>query len=484
MMKRYLTHLVLGLTLIFLASLHIQAQNNSNSDTTKILIIHTNDMHAKIDNFGKLAYLADSLRKICPYVFLVSSGDNFTGNPVVDMVPDKGYPMIDLMNKVGFTVSAIGNHEFDLGQTFLNLRRNQAKFPFISCNIDAAGSELKPVQPFIIVKAGDIEIPFLGVIELGPNGLPDSHPDHMKGIKFSNGLDKALEYKWLKKQYGILIGVTHLGVDDDKKLAGNMSEFDLILGGHSHTIIDKPMIINGVLIVQAGSGLKYAGITTLLVYHKHIIDCKDKLVALTDLKKSNTEIQTLIDRYNINPELDQIIAVADEDITGASELGSLMCDAITSRLHVDIALQNIGGIRVPLIAKGAIRLKDIYRLDPFGNQVVKYLMKGDEISSLICNAFNREKRLDLEVSGLKYTINTDPEGKCNKVNLFTDAGKPLDLQKEYSVCINSYMAASYTFNHKDAGISLFTTTSQVLIDFLKFRKNVNYKGVTRISINN
>ncbi len=92
----------------------------------EVVFLHVNDMHAKIENMGKLAYLADSIRSIHPYVFLVSSGDNFTGNPIVDMFPEKGYPMIDLMNQVGFNLSAIGNHEFDLGQDVLDKRRKEA----------------------------------------------------------------------------------------------------------------------------------------------------------------------------------------------------------------------------------------------------------------------------------------------------------------------------------------------------------------------
>ena len=122
----------------------------SQGKQTEIIILHTNDMHSKIDNMAKLAYLADSLRKLHPFVFLVSAGDNFTGNPVVDLVPDKGFPMIDLMNQCGFDVSTIGNHEFDLGMELFNKRMDQAKFPFISCNIDASGTLLKQPKPFVV----------------------------------------------------------------------------------------------------------------------------------------------------------------------------------------------------------------------------------------------------------------------------------------------------------------------------------------------
>ncbi len=167
---------ILIIAVFALISINNQSIAQKSKKSTEIIILHTNDMHAQINNFGKLAYLADSLRKTHKYVFLVSAGDNFTGNPIVDMYPDKGYPMIDLMNKLHFVVTCVGNHEFDMGQELQNKRRKQAHFPFISCNIDVTGAIVKPYQPYFILKAGKIKIPLLGILQLGANGLPDSHP--------------------------------------------------------------------------------------------------------------------------------------------------------------------------------------------------------------------------------------------------------------------------------------------------------------------
>ena len=107
----------LKVLIFFIAIFTLYSNNNQsvaqkNKKSTEIIILHTNDMHSRIDNFGKLAYLADSLRKTHKYVFLVAAGDNFTGNPIVDMYPDKGFPMIELMNKLHFDVTAMGNHEY------------------------------------------------------------------------------------------------------------------------------------------------------------------------------------------------------------------------------------------------------------------------------------------------------------------------------------------------------------------------------------
>ncbi|MBK7212347.1 MAG: bifunctional metallophosphatase/5'-nucleotidase [Bacteroidales bacterium] len=470
------------LLLIFLGySFFLPFQNYAqhSSKATEIIILHTNDMHAKIDNFGKLAYLSDSLRKTHKYVYLFAAGDNFTGNPVVDMVEDKGFPMIDLMNRCGFTVTAIGNHEFDLGQEKLAARMKQASFPFISCNIDASATKLPEIKPYIILKAGKIKLPVLAIIQLGDNGLPDSHPSRLEGIKFTNGLEKAQEFKWLKSKYGSLIGLTHLGVEMDEPLANAMPEFDLIVGGHSHTTMTKPMLINGVTIVQTGSGLKNVGKITLWVEKGKIVDKSYELIALSEITSVDAEVQKLIDHYNANEELNKPVGIAEAAFTSPSQLGSLMTDAVTSRLKVDFAFQNVGGIRISSLPEGEIKLKDVYKLDPFGNLVVIYKMNSEEIKSLIMNAYNRGKEIDLEVSGMKYTVIIDEQGICTEVVMIDNSGQALLDGKEYTVGVNSYISATYKFNHRDSGTTSYSTTAQALIEYLGEVKKVNYTDVVR-----
>jgi len=474
-----LKSLILFIAVFAIFSFSNQSIAQKSRKTTEIIIMHTNDMHSRIDNFGKLAYLADSLRKTHKYVLLVAAGDNFTGNPIVDMYPDKGFPMIELMNKLRFDATAVGNHEFDMGQELQNKRREQATFPFISCNIDARGAVVKPYEPYVLLKAGKLKIPFLGIIQLGENGLPDSHPSRLEGLKFTNGIEKAKDYLWLKDKYKILIALSHLGVEDDEVLANTYPQFDLVIGGHSHTTMTKPLMANNVMIVQTGSGLKNVGITTLQVKKGKITNRSYQLVALADIKKTDPEVQAMIDKYNSNEEMNQVVGYAETAFTSREELGCLMTDAITTRMKVDFAFQNGGGIRIPELPQGDIKLKDIFRLDPFGNQVVTYTMTYDEIKSLICNAYNREKSLDLVPSGMTYTVTVNPEGFCSDIEMKDKTGKILDAAKTYTVGINSYIAASYKFSHSDPGTTNYNTSAQTLLDYLNDVKKVSYAGEKR-----
>ncbi len=476
------TQILLCLTLFLLTTAGF-TQGISQEKPSEIILLHANDMHAKIENMAKLAYLADSLKRFHDNVFLVASGDNFTGNPIVDMAPDKGSPMIDLMNRCGFSVSAMGNHEFDMGQEFLHKRFLQAHFPFICSNLNASTAVIGPVKPYLILgtKSGD-SIALLGLLQLDENGLPSSIPTHMMGITFVNGLSKAREYTWLKTRYGNLIALSHLGIEDDTRLADSLPQFDLIIGGHSHTLLEKPKMENGVMIVQAGSYLKYIGKTTLLISHGHIIDRRDEVIAMESLHQEKKEIRNLIDQYNSNTEFDKVVGIADKPLEGVDQLGSLMTDAVVSQTRADMAFQNKGGIRMPLLPAGNLTLRDIYKLDPFNNQIVLYSMNVAEIKSLICYGYHHEKAIDLQVSGLTYILTGDGNNQCAGVELFDKSGKPLDAHREFTVSMNSYMAAAYKFDHRDPGTTTPYTTSEALVHYLQKVKRVNYSGVRRATL--
>ncbi len=477
MVKRYFSLLYL---FFFFAPFLVFSQVSGTKSKTEVIILHVNDVHSKIDNMAKLAYLADSLRRYHPYVFLVSAGDNFTGNPVVDMIREKGYPMIDMMNQCGFNLSAVGNHEFDMGQEMLGKRLDQATFPFISCNLDATGAKIKPPKPFEVFPAGDnVSIAFLGLIQLDDNGLPSAHPANMKGIKFVNGLVKAREFAWLKERYGIMIGLSHLGIEDDTRLADSMPQFDVIIGGHSHTLLDKPKVENKVMIVQTGSNLKYVGKITLMIENGKVTSKTGEVIPLANLKKEKAEVRTSIDKYNDNKEFSKIVGFAENPLEGEAELGSLMTDALTDQLKVDFAFQNRGGIRVQSLNEGNITLKDIYKLDPFNNQVVLFSMSPDEIQSLICYGYQHEKGIDLQVSGMTYELKDDGQYGCAAVKMSDKSGKELDPEKEYMVAMNNYMAYTYKFNHKDPGTVSTLTTAEALINYLGVKGQINYTGIRR-----
>tara|TARA_R110001583_G_scaffold43208_2_gene137455 strand:- start:13739 stop:15181 length:1443 start_codon:yes stop_codon:yes gene_type:complete len=470
-------------SLFFLSLLLILGACSKDSSNTivvenkseDIVILHMNDIHADINNFPKIAAYINDLRETNDNVFLFSAGDLFSGNPFVDQHDEPGYPMIDLMNALKFDAAVIGNHEFDYGQENLNKRINEADFPFICANIDAENAILNQPDPYTTITSSEgFQIIVLGLIETGTNidgrYIPSTHPDKVVGIDFPYYITEAENYTNLKKNDNLFVVLSHLGENSDRKLAIEYNEIDLIIGGHSHTVIQNPEEENNALICQAGSKGRYIGRIDIKIEDGLVLSKSAKLIKVETLSKIDTEIASKVSEYNSNPVLDKVIAQNLAEFSNKDELGSLMTDAINWKLKTDIAFQNSGGIRswLPL---GDIKIKHIYELDPFNNEVIIFEMTCDEIRSLINSSGNG----DLKVAGIQYRYLGQDGIQLENYN-----GSELDESKTYKVGLNSYIASAYTFDHTDDGQNSFETSANCLIDFLKNEKEINYSGVKRI----
>ncbi|MDR2065224.1 MAG: bifunctional metallophosphatase/5'-nucleotidase [Prevotellaceae bacterium] len=462
--------------LFYLLVIFVLAGCAPTDKETKIIILSTNDMHAMIDNYAKVAAYIDNVRGENKNVLLLSAGDMFSGNPVVDKYDDKGYPMIEIMNKIGYDYGIFGNHEFDYGQDFLAKRIEQAKFPLLCANMKVSEqARIKQPEPYAIFSLDGIEICILATIQVeNTNGklIPSTHPDRVKNIDFFQPVETALEYKYLRKKCDLFISLNHDGIDEDVILAQKMPELDIIIGGHSHTRVDG-MIENGVLISQTECHLKYIGKTTITMKGKKVTDKKFELVDVSTLQDENEEVKALINKYYNETPLNKIVGRAGSDFTEKENLGGLMTDAITESLNLDIAFQNSGGIRIEKIEKGDISLLILYRLDPFDNEVILFEMNYAEIYSLLKNSYRKgSKYADLKTSGISYAIKVK-NNEVVDIEIRDANGNFLDRNKKYKVGMNSYIASSYKFDHADAGKSLNITSVETLIEYVKRQKEVN-----------
>ncbi|MCJ7523758.1 MAG: bifunctional metallophosphatase/5'-nucleotidase [Candidatus Aminicenantes bacterium] len=447
---------------------------------TRIVIFHSNDVHGKIDNYAKVAAIIAAERKSGVEVFYFCAGDNFTGNPVIDQYVPPGEPMLELLNRLGLDLLCPGNHEFDFGLENLKKFAVRARFPFVCANIQA-GDLLPLLRPSVVLKtASGIRIAVFGLIQIeAGNGLPSTHPDKVKGLVFSEPLTKAREFKSLRAGNHVLIGLTHIGYEDDLRLARQMPELDLIIGAHSHTRVDPAENVNGVLVAQAGSDNKFLGRIELLVRGGRVVEKKGGLIELNGPMAEDAEVKDMIARFNSNPAFAKVIVTAPLAIAGKEALGSLMTDAMCHVHGLDIAFQNGGGIRLNRLPQ-QITIKDIYTLDPFGNQVVEIAMTPAEIRGLIKNSFEKGGNIDLQVSGITYVVRTDDARQIKEIRLSAADGMPLDENRQFKVGISSYVASAYDFSRQDPGHSLQSTTAEALIRYLQSGVDLNvYRDVRR-----
>lgn len=246
------------------------------SQTRKITILHTNDTHSRIEavdaNDAKYAGMGgvanrkayiESVRKAEKNVLLFDSGDFSQGTPYYNVF--KGEVEIECMNRLGYNAGTIGNHEFDYGLDNLEDIIEDAKFPFVCTNYDFSRTGLdKLIKPYVIIKLDGIKV---GVIGVGtdPEGLIQlKNYNGMKFIEPYAIAEKTARFLKKRKKCDIVICLSHLGLDCgalngycDRELAAQSKSIDVILGGHSHTYLEKPEKVKNadgkiVLIMQNG----------------------------------------------------------------------------------------------------------------------------------------------------------------------------------------------------------------------------------------
>ena len=451
----------------------------AGANEKNIVIFATNDMHGRIDNYAKVKALVDAEKKKNPDgVLLLSAGDKYTGNPIVDQYDPKGYPMVELMNQVGYDFETYGNHEFDLGQEIAVDRLRQSKFSAISANwtVDPAVSPLPQPKPYTLLNRNGIRICILGLTEAEKDDdghfFPSAHRGKLRGLTFRDPIETALSYRNLRDSCDLFIALTHIGDEADKRLAEAMPELDVIIGGHSHTRIDKSLIVNGVLVTQTECWLKYLGKTTVTLRDGKIVDKSCKLINLSKPITEDASVKALINEFNEKNTLKDVLCEATAQFDGKEPLANFMTDALVDRLKVDIALQNSGGVRIGQLPKGKVTKGDIFTLNPFCNNVFIYRMTAADLREMIRRSHRPySKRADLLPSGIRYTIYTH-NGNATRIEITDMEGRPLDESRTYRVAMNSYIATAYTFPHEGEGEELMETDTDLLIDYLATQSTI------------
>ena len=219
----------------------------ATQDETVIAILSVNDMHASIDQFPKFATMVDSLRGIYPDMLLFSAGDNRTGNPVNDQYDPVNYPMIELMNRTGFDLCAVGNHEWDGDIVNLQNDIERADFPFLCANVSIPKTVNLDIKPFVTMEHQGVKMAVVGMIEIRHDGIPGAHPDKLKAVSFKRPDVVLPDYKYLRNENDVVILLSHCGLEDDMELAQANPWLDAIIGGHTHTLVENPSETNGVL---------------------------------------------------------------------------------------------------------------------------------------------------------------------------------------------------------------------------------------------
>ena len=506
-----------------------QAQDE-NEDKKDIMILYTSDIHCGIDEgFGYAG-----LEQILKYeqekgyeVILVDDGDNIQGDPLGLLT--KGDALIDLMNKMGYSVAIPGNHEFDYGvDNFLSLAE-KAQFKYISCNFQYKGENV--FDPYVIREIGGRKIGFVGVTT--PTTITASKPTLFEdengefvysflqdetGEGVYNAVQSAVDNARKEgAEYVIVLG--HLGNEEQcrpwtyAEVISHTNGIDAFLDGHSHDT-DQVIMKNkdGKEVPRSACGTKMQhigwcripaeGEVTAGIYSWTLDDSAPEVLGIEN--EMSTAVKEA--RGSISKLLEGKIAVSEQEMTiydpvavdpewgkvrmirrAETNLGDLCTDAYRFVTGADIALLGGGGIRVSIPA-GDVTMKNMYEVFPFGNEICVVQATGQQILDALewgAAAVPGENGGFMQVSGLSYEIHTYIDSTCTKdVNgMFTGVagerrgknvkvnGTPIDPDALYNVAGNDYWFLNggdgqTAFNGAERVDAGGMLDVQVLVDYL------------------
>ena len=462
---------------ILLSLLMFVALTLSAQERRELHILSINDPHAAMEQFPRLGFVADSLRTLYPDLLILSAGDNRSGDPINDMFEIPAYPVVALMNQIGFHATVIGNHEYDSNQDGLARLINLSAFSTLCANMEPDPKWKMHVKPYQVFDCGGISVGVIGITALGSMGIPESHPARLTDIKFMDPLETIRKYQFLREKCDVILLLSHLGFETDVKFSAELPWVDIIIGGHSHTQLDGGEMHNGILITQNGKSIPYATHSTLVLQGGKIVEKKAERIAVKGMPGENKTVAELVRYFSENPVFKRVLAVAETPFENREELGCMVCDAYLAETGADISYQNAGGVRIENHPAGDMTMGDVMKMAPFQNDLVELHVTGKELAEMLISCYDNDKQRFPYVSGITCDVVIDPATqKIKKLTLNGKDGKKLNLKKTYHVVGNSYSVAVSPTNRADQGRSMGITTPDVIKNYLEHQGRVSFQG--------
>ena len=430
-------------------------------------VYHTNDVHgwimARPDKShedrqeGGAAALKAWIDKDAGAKLVLDAGDWWQGTPEGSLT--KGAAVAEVFNAVGYDAVEVGNHEFDAGADSLKALIGKMAMPVLASNIYGSdGQHVSWTRQRIIKVVAGVKFGIFGLLTAHMDRL--EVPDKIKGLTFRREADEARDQVAALKKEGadVIIAVTHVGFEapdkppfeGDQTIAREVAGIDLIVGGHTHTNLYRAWRdpAHGTLVVQAGSYLVKAGLTTLTIdpaAHR-VVSSSDELLDLRPDLGENPAVKAIVARReaDLGEAFKLVVATATSDLNrnvGAQEsgLGSWMADCFKEWAGVDAVIVNGGGIRADIPA-GPVTLRRLFEAMPFDDAVVKLKMKGSLLRSALDHIIGSPKIA--QIGGM--TAEFRPlKPRHHRLGAVTVGGAPLDDEKTYSVATLDFLAENY-----------------------------------------
>ncbi len=373
-------------------------------EVLKLGIMHTNDTHGHLlpfrshgeNDWGGVARRRVAIqreRADTNYYWLVlDAGDVFQGTPISNML--RGFLDLECMNQMGYDAMCLGNHEFDFGYELLLSRLSDVNFHVLCANVVDRERGRPFTDPYCIIRRGDYRI---GIIGLTTETLIfETHPSIAEHVDVHPTLPIARSLARYLREIGcdIVIALGHQGYNRDLKLAEAVPEIDVIVGGHTHTVLDVPTKVGNVVVTQNGDWGRNLGVLKLTFERPaddpdarfNLINMENEFTPLSPNEPEDDGMKAFIADYErrFAAEMDKFICKAEEDLKidtirlEENALADIICDSMRGVTGADVVLFNGGNFRAPINA-GDVTFGDLYGVLPYDNFMMKVFLSGERL---------------------------------------------------------------------------------------------------------
>ncbi len=446
---------------------YVPAPVKRDENGAKLGIFYINDMHGNIDNMKGMVAASDWFDKEAKVNGIdpikLSGGDNFSGGNA-----DKNNLVVGLLSRMGINASAVGNHEFDstINTFYKFLRPNSTKFLAANAKTPAGSEFYNNVQKSAVFEINGNKYGVIGLLPFDLETVTGADDKKMQGVRpetFEKSVEIVNEEAKKLTEQGInkIILVSHIGNDNDKKIAPALRGVDVIVGGHSHTEVkglsaNQNLFSNAdndpIIVLQTGENSKNVGVLNVEFDNQGVIKSAQNNLIQTSQNKSPVLDYLKDAALGKSPEIGGI-KFADPLPVNRRKTPcawtNLMCDAIKNESGADISFINASNTRkVP--KSGKLTERDVQESTPLKNTLLVKKMTEKEVVRAIKDALQATYGNEtgepgiLHTSGLSYSADT--KGNLLELNFVDKNGNktPIDINnptdKVYSACYDSFVA--------------------------------------------
>ncbi len=416
----------------------------------RLKILHFNDVHSRFEELAKVASAVEELRDENTVVF--DAGDNADFSRI-ETEGTQGRISSAILNGIGVDARALGNNEGFAGKQNSRILIEHSDCPVLTCNLfDLNGRKLSHVDDAVILERSGLRILVIGATagewlnvfyKLSNMRVKDPEQEIRRVLAAYEGFD-----------YDLVILLSHLGLEKDKEIASRVHDIDVIIGGHSHAALEKPVVQDGVVICQAGRFGEYIG-EVLLDFdakHKRIADLQGRLI-LANSYAASPWVMKLIKSYskeankNLSENLFSVPVDLSHSLIDENSIGNILADALKDIVNAEIGMIN-SGVFTGGIKKGPISRKQLHELLPSPLNPTYMEVMGADLKTSLENSLLKKYSLGdgrgpgsrtRYLGNIQVSSNVQVRVNSGKLTSIIIDSKALDEDRWYSVGTSDFL---------------------------------------------